>query len=204
MIYVVKAGLPNSPLGSELGRLTTLLRRLASLLRRVANLLTPPSRPPFKHGELEELLRHLAYEQLMFDHCHTEWKKGRERVVLESLLLHARNLRDFLFGRIEEYGRDADKAVIATDYTPSWDAGKGNHAYQVLWDTDQAINAQVAHISRRRAEPHAQRKLDYDAESIAAAVAKAWASFRAALNSTPWGHQFDDAIAAKRTELGLT
>ncbi len=139
----------------------------------------------------------------MFGHCRAEWSKGRDRVILESLLLHARNLRDFLFGRIEEYGRDADKAVVATDYTPKWNADKGNHAYQILWDTDGAINAQLAHLSRRRSDPDAQRKLDIDAEKIAAAVDKAWGAFHGALNSTPWGAHFDAAVA-KRSELGLS
>jgi hypothetical protein len=139
----------------------------------------------------------------MFEHCRAQWGKGQHRPTLEAFLLHARNLRDFLFGRIEEYGRDADKAVIATDYAPGWNADKGNHAYQVLWNTDQAINTQLAHLSRRRASTEAQRKLDKEAESIAEAVAKAWGLFRVALSSTPWATELDAAIAEKRAELGL-
>jgi len=145
----------------------------------------------------------LAYDFLMFGYARAEWSKGRQRYILEALLLHARNLRDFLFGRIEEYGRDADKAVIALDYAPAWNPDKGNHNYPVLWDTDQAINAQLAHLSRRRADPEAQRKLDEDAESIAAAVDRAWSLFRQALLSTAWPAELDAAIAEKRAELGI-
>jgi len=181
-----------------------LRRILASLLRRAANLLSPADRPPFNTGELEQVLRHLAYERLLFEHCRSEWRKNRQRPILEAFLLHARNLRDFLFGRLEEYGRDADKAVIATDYAPTWNSDKGNHAYQVLWNTDQAINAQLAHLSRRRADPQAQRKLDNEAENLGSAIAKAWDLFRGALSSTPWASELDAAIAEKEAELGLS
>lgn len=176
---------------------------LASLLRRVATLLHPRHRPAFQPGELAQLLRHLAYEHLMFEHCRLKWGNDRQRETLEALLLHARNLRDFLFDRIEEYGRDADKAVLATDYAPKWNSDKGHHAYQILWNTDHAINAQLAHLSRQRVEPQAQRKLDEEAERIATAVGRAWDQFRDALASTPWAIELDTAIAEKRAELGL-
>ncbi len=152
---------------------------------------------------MAQLLRHLAYEYLMFEHCRTEWERDRQRPILEALLLHARNLRDFLFGRLDEYGRDSDKAVIATDYAPMWNSDKGNHAYQVLWNTDQAINAQLAHLSRRRANPQAQKRLDNEVGKVASAVERAWGLFCDALTPTPWATELDAAIAEKRAELGL-
>lgn len=181
-----------------------LRQRTANWLRSLASLVgRPTTRPPFRPGELEELLRHLAYERLMFEHSRTCWNATADRSTLEALLLHARNLRDFLFDRLEEYGRDIDKAVIASDYAPGWNADKGNRAYQVLWNTDQAINAQLAHLSRRRADPKAQRKLDEDAENIAAAVERAWSSFAQALSATSWSSEWAEALTEMQRELGL-
>jgi hypothetical protein len=182
----------------------TLQRLLASILRRGGNYLaTSHRRPDYKPGEREELLNHLAYEWLMFDHMRATWRVCRQRHVLEALLLHSRNLRDFLFGRIEQYGRHADKAVLAADYVDRWSADKGDHRYKVLWDTDQAINAQLAHLSRRRVDPPAQRPLDREAEMIAEALATAWDSFRDALTGTHWSKALDSAIEEKRTELRI-
>ena len=161
-------------------------------------------RRPFEPDELEQLLDHLAYEWLMLEYTRKEWKVCRQRYMLEALLLHCRNLRDFLFGSIEPSGRHADRALIATDYAPSWCANKGDRKYQVLWDTQEAINAQLAHLSRNRLDPDVRRPLDEQAGQIALAVVTAWRSFRRALDDAPpWSGALDKAITAKRTELGL-
>ena len=179
-------------------RLTLCLRRLVHGAE-----LPLPERPAFEPGELEELLGHLAYEALMFGRTREEWNRAHERHVLEALLLHARNLREFLFGQIENYGRDADKAVLASDYAPNWKSDKGNQNYRVLWDTNRAIDAQLAHLSRRRVDSAAQRELDKLGEEIASAVARAWGLFQVALSHTSWSARLDSAIAKKAAELGL-
>ena len=161
-------------------------------------------RRPLELDELEQLLGHLAYEWLMLEYTRYEWKVCRQRYVLEALLLHCRNLRDFLFGSIELSDVHVDKALFAADYAPSWCADKGHHRYQVLWDTKKAINAQLAHLSRDRLDPEVRRPLDEQAGQIARAVVTAWLSFRRALDDVPqWSGALDKAITAKRTELGL-
>lgn len=189
-------------LGSECAMMRRLRCGIANRLRSLANFLgAPMTRPPFNPGELEQLLQHLAYERLMFEHSLARWNATCDRATLEAFLLHARNLRDFLFDTVEEHGRDAEKVVIATDYVPDWSSDKGNHAYQVLWNTKQAMNAQLAHLSRRRADPEVQRKLDVEADNIAAAVDKAWGLFVEALGETPWSAEWDQALLEKRREL---
>ena len=81
---------------------------------------TSKERRPFEPAELEKLLGHLAYEWLMLEYTRYEWKVCRQRYVLEALLLHCRNLRDFLFGSIELSDVHVDKALFAADYAPSW------------------------------------------------------------------------------------
>lgn len=182
----------------------SLRRTLASLLHAAAKRLdSTQDHPPFAPGELDGLLSHLAYELLMFEYTQSEWKTTRRPPVLEAFLLHARNLRDFLFDIIGSQRRDADKALLAVHYAVGWDAQKGRHEYKVLWETEQAINAQLAHLSRKRIDPKATVALDQRAEEIGAAIQKAWASFYKALEATPWSSQLNAALAAKRSELGL-
>ena len=165
---------------------------------------TSKERRSFEPDELKRLLDHLAYEWLMLEYTRFEWKVGRQRHMLEALLLHCRNLRDFLFGSIEPSDARADKALIAIDYAPNWRAEKGHQRYKVLWATRKAINAQLAHLSRDRLDPDVQQPLDKQAGQIALAVVTAWRSFSRALDDVPqWSGALDKAITAKRTELGL-
>lgn len=85
-------------------------------------------RPPFQSGELQDLLQHVAYESLMFEYTRAAWQACRQRHVLEALLLHSRNLRDFLFATIND-ARYVDKLLIATDYVPGWESRKSSHRF---------------------------------------------------------------------------
>ena len=83
----------------------------------------------------------------MFELALAAWQVRRQRHALEALLLHSRNLRDFLFGSMEEHARGADNFFLAEDLIPGWNPDKGNDNYKVLWRTQEAINAQLSHLS---------------------------------------------------------
>ncbi|MCH7875798.1 MAG: hypothetical protein IH965_10925 [Gemmatimonadetes bacterium] len=157
--------------------------------------------PPFESRELEELLTHLAYEWLMLEHTSAEWQRTRDRVVLESLLLHIRNLRDFLFDQPSPSTPHGDKAVWAGHYLPAWASQKGSHHYAILWQMEAAINAQLSHLSRKRVDPSGTAALDENATALADAIRHAWGRFRSALEGSTWAESFQEKHAAKRREL---
>ena len=160
------------------------------------------TRPPFLPGELDQLLTHVAYEMVMLEHCRMQLGTG-DVLAFEGILLHGRNIREVLFSTVEEHGRYADNALVASDYAPHWTPNKGDHRYAVIWKTDAAADAQLAHLSRRRADKKTQCDLTGAAADIAAALELACASFRQALGMTPWGPMLDAAIAAEKHRLHI-
>jgi hypothetical protein len=159
------------------------------------------SRPPFRAGELEALLDHIAYEYVMFALALSRWRAHRDVASLELLLLHGRALRDFLFGRVEDIKRDADKVLLASDYAPGFSLDKGNDQYKVVWQAKHAIDAQLSHLSRRRADNEAQRNLTSDADKIGIALQAAWTEFEGKLSVTSWATLLKGSIDRQRTRL---
>ena len=181
-------------------------RLLGPTLGRLARMVgLPRERKEFEPGELDALLSHLAYEWLMFGAMRNLWKQTQQPHILECLLLHARALREFLFDTQEGYpARYLDNALFATDYVPDWVAEKGKHTYQVLWDTKEAIDAQLSHLSRGRSRSEATETLDEGAIEIADALDLAWQSFSKALGASTWHPAFQRALIEQRLKLGLS
>lgn len=154
-----------------------------------------PSRPPFRPGELDEILyEHLAYEKAVFDVTRAAYAATGHPLALECLLLHSRNLRDFLFG-IDAGFRN--KAVTANDYVSIPCPKLTDAPYQVLSATRKALNAQLSHLSRDRTVAEQRRNIDKEALAIATAIETAWSSFLASLSPTEQQARLVSAVSAK-------
>lgn len=167
--------------------MVTMLRRaLARAFRGAAQLLeqSSPHGPP-SPKEMDRMISHIAYEVAALESASSRW--AGDRLVLEALLLHVRNLRDFFWLEWNATSRFAGNDLFAENYfsaAETWRRARGSKPPAVS-QTWRAINSQLAHISRDRIRPKRQRSLDTVAPDLVAEVLAAWAAFLGALGADP-------------------
>lgn len=116
------------------------------------------SRPKRTPEEFREASYHVWYECEMLKYCANELlphgpSDGESfAVLMESFLIHARNLNQFLYGReryLENCRLDPDE-VIAEDFFAGYEPWVKPQDYRISEDNLRRINRQLAHISYGR------------------------------------------------------
>lgn len=152
-------------------------------------------------GELDDLLEHLAFEVAALESAADLFLKHGYWVFLDTFLVHARLLRDFLWARRNPRYRMTE--VLAEHYSADWAALRPPLPV-ILKATRKAINAQLAHISRDRVRVGKTRDLGADIVPLRDAVRVGWRSFLATLGAHSRAAQLRAAVAQKCAVLGVT
>ncbi len=177
---------------------STIAQNLASWLHAIARSLTPGGSTPPDPTELDDLIDHLAFEVAAVESAADLYLRHSYWVFLDTFLLHARLLRDFLWGSPNI--RYAKTEVLAEHYSKSWPSTRPSMP-ATLRATKKAINAQLAHISRARVRPKKVRDLGVDLVSIRDDIRAGWKAFVNNLGADPRATNFRTAVAQKCAAL---
>lgn len=154
-------------------------------------------------AQLASLLTHIAYEAAALERAAEVYAGTADRFAFEAFLLHARNLREFLWQRWKPRAPYAGSAVVAEHYVPNWmEAGQAVPA--IVRDTKSLIDKRLAHLTRERGDAIFSRDLEVDVRPLSTAILSEWSRFLVSATATPWNDQLQEAVVAKRLELGLT
>lgn len=180
-----------------IGILLVAVLALGSIRMSAARRLASPPDP----AELKALLTHVASEWVAVEACaqRLESSSGRDAAALEALLLHARQVRDFLNRRWRPSDRYADSELVAEHYFPEphqWRRARPRMA-PALWTTKAAIDLQLAHLSRLRANPTAVQDLQARIPEVLAALRLQWHAFESSLPE-PYRSGLKAAITERR------
>ncbi len=105
--------------------------------------------------QLDNMVCHVAYEAAALEASAKRFSESKDRFIMEAFLLHARLLREFIWGSWKDSKRFKHSSVYAEDYfTESlfWSDRKGTLP-ALLDETKDPIDKQLAHICRERADP---------------------------------------------------
>ena len=132
-----------------------------------------------------------------------KYAKRNDRFAFEAFLLHARVLRLFYLDKWEARSPWAESTVVAELYFPrpsDWRMVKGSKKVPTLGRTKEAIDKQLAHLTKERAE--AFRDLQSDVPSLQAELDTLWEHFLTTLGKHRDVQPFRDALREKCRELG--
>lgn len=181
------------------------VKHIVRLLRwaiRALDRTTAGSRPTGR--QLKDAIVHVAYEVAAMERSALDCYSMGGPWPFEAFLLHARQVREFLWSKWSPTDRYCESAVYAEMYFAdpvTWRNRKGSLP-PVVHETKTAIDKQLAHITVDRGDPTAFKDLEREVKPISEALLKRFEHF---LNELP-EHQrplFRGALTAKRSELGL-
>ena len=155
--------------------------------------------PPSPH-ELDKLVDHIAFEFGALESAADQFLKTNYWVFLETFLLHSRLLRDFLWGKPNPLY--AKTEVLAQHYSAAWPRVRSAMP-PTLAATRKAINAQLAHISRRRLQPSAAQDLGAKVRPIRDEIRAGWRDFLGHLGTDPRATAFRTALGQVCGKLGV-
>jgi len=178
----------------------TLTQLLNSWLHAIARWLRPGVSTPPQPKELDALVDHLAFEVAALESAADLFGKHGYWVFLDTSLLHARLLRDFLWGNPS--ARFARTEVLAEHYSKTWPSVRPSLP-PVLKLTRKAINAQLAHISRDRVRPKKVRDLGADLPNIRDEIRAGWKAFINNLGADPRANALCAAVSQNCAALGV-
>lgn len=153
--------------------------------------------------ELKGLVPHVAFEVAALERAAVLFTEYPHWTFLEDFLLHARNVREFLWGRWEPKRRFAGSGVYADCYFSegrNWRSVRGSPP-NVVRDTKNAIDKQLSHITRERADPAVFRNLERTVGPLKDALLGHWQKFMSEVEGTPWHGAFTQHLQEKRRLL---
>ncbi len=151
--------------------------------------------------ELDKLVDHLAFEYAALESTADQFLKTNYWVFLETFLLHSRLLRDFLWANPNPLY--AKTEVLAEHYSSTWPQVRSK-CPPTLTATRKAMNAQLAHISRRRVQPSAVQDLAARVSPIRDEIRSGWKAFLGHLGPDPRAATFRTALGQVCAKLGVT
>jgi hypothetical protein len=147
------------------------------------------------------MVTHIAYEVVALERA-ASLLNGDPRA-LEASLLHARLLREFFYSDWDPYSRFAGSDVFAEHYFPDntfW-RGVRNRVPPTVGRTWQAIDKQLSHITRERADPTKTQDLVAAVPGIRAELLAVWGNFLARLAGSPRHAMFQAEYATWQTRI---
>ncbi len=177
-----------------------MLQFLASLLHAIVRSLTPGAAIAPTSRELDDLIDHLAFEVAAVESAADSFLQHNYWVFLDTFLLHARLLSDFLWAAPN--ARFARTEVLAEHYSPTWPSARPSLP-STLKATRKAINVQLAHVSRNRVRPKTVRDLAADLVPIRDELRAGWKAFIKQLGADPRAAIFQSAVITRCHALGV-
>jgi hypothetical protein len=153
--------------------------------------------------ELEANIPHIAYELAALERSSELFLKDGGRFRFESFLLHARLLREFLWGRSDRQGPGSSNTLLAEHFFESvsdWRGIRGGLP-PTLSKTRERLDRQLAHLARDRDSGFLA--LESNAHDIRDELLAQWGRF---ISEVPprWTPLLTQALAVKRAELANT
>jgi len=172
---------------------------VARLRRTIRKLDRREEHLPPTASELQKSVAHIAYEMAAMERAADLASEGG-RVRFEAFLLHARLMREFLWGRSDRGGPGAENSLFAEHYVPdvrAWRSSRGSLP-PILKATKDRIDRQLVHLSRDR--EGAFSDLEFRMPDIQEEITTQWTRFEGALSSS-WASTFQQSLAEKRSEM---
>lgn len=157
-----------------------------------------PHEPKVVHSEEErkQVAQRVGYEWEMFQRLAVEWSKLDEEkqpvlknAVLEAFLLHARNMRNFLYCSRKDKDRkdESPKVIVKDDDVLAEDFIDDSTQWQppsktgYIWDEKERLDKALAHISYARIDYHLSNNKQWNIGEIMLQLAEVWEKFWHAL-----------------------
>lgn len=145
--------------------------------------------------QLENMVSHIGYEAAAIEASVERFSACDDRFIMEASLLHARLLREFLWGNWEDSPRYKESSVYAEDYftDPShWRERKGP-LLPALKESKGLIDKQLAHVCRERAEPDFTKDLGDKLPQLRDELLEQWRRFIEALDQDTYAGKLEAA-----------
>ena len=160
-----------------------------------------PGSPPTP-VELDALVDHVAYELAALEASAEHFLHTGAWVFLETFLLHARQLREFLWGRWDPNDRYAPSSVFAEHYSSTWTAVRRGYP-TIIAATKESIDKQLAHITRERVNRKTAQDLGAKVDPLRDELRTAWKRFIKHLGSDPRAAAFMAALAQRCKDMNV-
>jgi hypothetical protein len=175
-------------------------KNVAVLLRRIARRLDPsviPQAPSLV--QLQENVTHVCYEVAAMERA-AQLRTQGGRFRFEAFYVHARLLREFLWGTSSAGGTGAQNSLLAEHYFDSvaeWRTIRGGLP-PTLSATKERVDRQISHLARDRHSDFVD--LEVAAPNVLAEIMAQWNRFENALPQA-WKGPFATELAKRRSEL---
>ena len=179
----------------------SIFHALGRSLIRLGRKMSRRERSSPSHAQLEALIEHVAFEFAALEAATKHYESTPLWVFLETSLLHARQLREFYFGRTDE-DRFPDSSLFAEDYSAQWRGVRGGLPTTLKASKD-AIDKQLAHIARERADPATAQDLGATVVQMRGELRELWQSFLKSLGDQARRQRFVSALQIKCGALGI-